>query len=78
MNTLKNAGNYVSETVQGAGSQASKEANKQVAKDSNATLSTRATATKDMIGDKLDQHGHETSANVHKEAAKHVSQPTGI
>ncbi|MCJ1380665.1 Glucose-repressible protein [Xylographa soralifera] len=71
METVKNAANYVSESVQGAGSEASKEANKQVAKDSNASLGTRASATKDMIGDKFDQKKHETTADVHKEAAKH-------
>ncbi|MCJ1281104.1 Glucose-repressible protein [Xylographa opegraphella] len=71
MESIKNAANYVSESIQGAGSEASKEANKHVAKDGNNTLGTRATATKDMIGDKLDQSKHETSADVHKEAAKH-------
>jgi hypothetical protein len=29
-----------------------------------------ATAAKDAFGDKLDQHGHEGKADVHKEAAK--------
>ncbi|MCJ1251491.1 Glucose-repressible protein [Trapelia coarctata] len=71
MDTIKNAANYVSESVKGGTSEASKEANKHVAKDGNAPLDTRATATKDMIGDKFDQHKHETSADVHKEAAKH-------
>merc|ERR1711974_568752 len=33
METIKNAANYVAESVQGGGAQASKEANKQVAKD---------------------------------------------
>lgn len=41
MESLKNAANYVSESVQGAGATASKEANKEVAKDSNADASTR-------------------------------------
>jgi hypothetical protein len=41
METVKNAVNYVSETVQQGVSATSKEANKEVAKDSNATLSTR-------------------------------------
>ncbi|MCJ1478261.1 Glucose-repressible protein [Lambiella insularis] len=71
MDTIKNAANYVSDSVQGAGSEASKEAHKQVAKDSDASLSTRASAGKDMVSDKMDQHKHETSANVEKEAAKH-------
>jgi hypothetical protein len=62
----QNAANYVSESVQGTGSQASKEANKQVAKDNDASLSSRATAAKDAVGDKLDQTSHETKADVHK------------
>jgi len=71
MNTIKDTVNYVSESIQGAGSQASKEANKQVAKDSNASLSTRASAAKDALGDKFDEHGHNAKADLHKEAAKH-------
>jgi len=71
MDTVKNAANYVSESVQGAGSKASHETNKQVAKDGDASLSTRATAAKDSVGDKFDQKSHDASADVHKEAAKH-------
>lgn len=41
MESIKNAANSVSESVQGAGATASKETNKQVAKDSNADASTR-------------------------------------
>lgn len=41
METIKNAANYVSESVQQAGSAASKETNKQVAKDSDASLTSR-------------------------------------
>ncbi|KAF2789823.1 hypothetical protein K505DRAFT_327995, partial [Melanomma pulvis-pyrius CBS 109.77] len=66
MESIKQAANYVAETVQGAGSEASKEANKQVAKDSDASLTSRATAAKDALGDKADQHTHETKADVHK------------
>ena len=33
----------------------------EVAKDPNASLSTRASATKDMISDKMDQHQHNVS-----------------
>lgn len=40
---------------------ASKEANKDVAKDSDASLSTRATAAKDAAGDKLDESKHSVS-----------------
>lgn len=41
METVKQAVNYVSESVQGAASGASHEANKEVAKDSNVNASTR-------------------------------------
>ncbi|KAG9231889.1 glucose-repressible gene protein [Amylocarpus encephaloides] len=71
MESIKNAANYVSETVQGAGSEASKEANKSVAKDGNASMGSRATAAKDAVGDKMDQTSHETKADVDKESAKH-------
>ncbi|KAL2760526.1 hypothetical protein ACRALDRAFT_2096831 [Sodiomyces alcalophilus JCM 7366] len=71
METIKNAANYVSESVQQAGSTASKEANKNVAKDSDASLGSRATAAKDAVGDKVDEQKHSTQADVHKEASKH-------
>ncbi|EAU31360.1 conserved hypothetical protein [Aspergillus terreus NIH2624] len=71
METVKNAANYVSETIQGTGAEASKEANKQVAKDSDASISTRASAAKDALGDKKDEYSHNTKADVHKEASKH-------
>lgn len=57
---------YVAETVQGTGAEASKEANKSVAKDSDASLSSRATAAKDAVGDKMDESSHNTKADVHK------------
>ena len=41
VNSVKNAANYVSESIQGAGAEASKEANKEVAKDNNASIGTR-------------------------------------
>lgn len=41
METVKQAANYVSETVQGAASGASKETNKNIAKDSNVGIGTR-------------------------------------
>ena len=59
--TFRNAANYVSETVQGGASETSKEVNKNVAKDSQAPIDTRATAAKDALGDKFDQHKHEVS-----------------
>ncbi|KFY94304.1 hypothetical protein V500_03346 [Pseudogymnoascus sp. VKM F-4518 (FW-2643)] len=71
METVKNAANYVAESVQGTGAEASKEGNKQVAKDSDASLSSRATAAKDAVVDKKDETSHNTKADVHKEATKH-------
>ncbi|KAJ5160338.1 uncharacterized protein N7482_007342 [Penicillium canariense] len=71
METVKNAANYVAETVQGTGATASKEANKEVAKDSDAGVKTRANAAMDALGDKKDEYSHNTKADVHKEAAKH-------
>lgn len=71
METIKNAANYVSETVQGTGAEASKETNKQVAKDDDAKLSTRATAAKDALIDKKDEASHDAKADVHKEQVKH-------
>lgn len=41
METIKQGVNYVAETVQGAASGASKEANKEIAKDSNVGIGTR-------------------------------------
>jgi hypothetical protein len=49
----RNAANYVGDKVNEATSGASKEANKNVAKDSNADVSTRASAAKDALGDKV-------------------------
>ncbi|KAF6805255.1 glucose-repressible gene protein [Colletotrichum sojae] len=71
METIKNAANYVSESVQQAGATASKETNKQVAKDNDASLSSRATAAKDAVGDKFNEESHSAKADVHKESAKH-------
>lgn len=63
---LQNAANYVSESVQGGGATASKEANKGVAKDSDASLTSRATAAKDAVVDKKDEKSHDVKADVHK------------
>ncbi|KAJ5041428.1 hypothetical protein NUH16_003392, partial [Penicillium rubens] len=43
------------ETVKGTGAEASKEANKNVAKDPDASLTSRATAAKDAAIDKKDE-----------------------
>ncbi|PHH61369.1 hypothetical protein CDD81_447 [Ophiocordyceps australis] len=70
MESIKQAANYVSETVQGAASGVSKEANKEVAKDSNVNVGTRASAAKDALGDKIDQVTHDNKAEAHKQVAK--------
>ncbi|ENH62050.1 Glucose-repressible protein [Fusarium oxysporum f. sp. cubense race 1] len=49
---------------QQATSGASKEANKEVAKDGNVPISTRATAAKDALGDKIDETTHDKKADV--------------
>jgi hypothetical protein len=57
MESAKQAFNYVSETVQGAASGASKEANKEVAKDGNVPIATRqvlSSIPKCLIGEHLD------------------------
>jgi len=68
-NTVENAGNYVSETVQGKSSEASKEANKEQAKGNIAgqdSLSDRVSGATGAVGDKFDQHKHESSASANK------------
>jgi hypothetical protein len=70
MESIKQAGNYVKESAQGATDKVSKEGNKQVAKDSNAPLDSRATAAKDAVGDKISESSHNTKADAHKEYAK--------
>lgn len=41
MDKLNNAANYVADTVKGVAATGSKEANKEVAKDNNASIGTR-------------------------------------
>merc|ERR1711964_663405 len=69
MESVKDAavGDKASELTSGA----SKEANKNVAKDSNADASTRATAAKDALGDKLDESKNSASAEGNKQKATH-------
>ncbi|KLU88306.1 glucose-repressible protein [Magnaporthiopsis poae ATCC 64411] len=71
METVKNAANYVSDKVQGTTAGASKEANKDVAKDNNASIGTRFEAGKDALSDKVDEHKHDTSAEVNKQKTTH-------
>ncbi|KAJ6782977.1 hypothetical protein PWT90_08356 [Aphanocladium album] len=67
MESLKQGANYVSEQVQKATSGASKEANKEVAKDNNANVGTRLNAAKDAVGDKIDESGHGAKGEAHKQ-----------
>ncbi|OAQ63401.1 hypothetical protein VFPPC_09896 [Pochonia chlamydosporia 170] len=67
MDSLKQGVNYVSESVKQATSGASKETNKQVAKDGDAPIGTRASAAKDAVGDKFDEHKHDAKAEAHKQ-----------
>ncbi|RCI08672.1 hypothetical protein L249_4879 [Ophiocordyceps polyrhachis-furcata BCC 54312] len=68
MESLKQGANYVSETVQKATSGVSKEANKEVAKDSNAGVGTRVSAAKDALGDKAQETKHDAKAEAHKQS----------
>jgi hypothetical protein len=63
---IQNAANYITETVKGTGAEASKETNKNVAKDDDAKISTRATAAKDALIDKKDEKAHDTKADLNK------------
>ncbi|KJZ80552.1 Glucose-repressible protein [Hirsutella minnesotensis 3608] len=67
MESIKQGANYVAETVQQATSGASKEANKQVAKDSDASIGTRASAAKDALGDKASESKHDAKSEAHKQ-----------
>ncbi|KAJ5288076.1 Glucose-repressible protein [Penicillium angulare] len=64
MDTVKNAANYVSESVQGATNTSAKEANKNVAKDSDTSIGTRASAAKDAAVNKKDETVHNTKADT--------------
>ncbi|PPJ59267.1 hypothetical protein CBER1_04252 [Cercospora berteroae] len=69
-NSLQNAANYVSDTVQGKSAEASKEANKEQAKGNtpNSSIADRASGAAGAVSDKLTQEKHEGSAKVNKEA----------
>lgn len=69
-NTIANAANYVSETIQGNTAEASKEANKQQAKGNTAddSISGRVSGALGAASDKVDQHSHEAQAKANKEA----------
>lgn len=71
VNTVQDAANYVAETVQQYTAGASKEANKDVAKDSNNSLGDRASAGIDALGDKAKETKHDTKAEGYKQSATH-------
>ena len=68
-NSIGNAVNYVSETIQGNTAEASKEANKQQAKGNTAddSISGRVSGAMGAASDKIDQHSHEANAKANKE-----------
>ncbi|EHK27357.1 uncharacterized protein TRIVIDRAFT_229103 [Trichoderma virens Gv29-8] len=68
MDSIKQGANYVGEKVQQATSGASKETNKQVAKDSDAGIGTRASAAKDAVSDKMSESKHDAKGEAHKQA----------
>ncbi|GAA5902481.1 hypothetical protein JCM6882_002764 [Rhodosporidiobolus microsporus] len=71
-NTVSDAANYVTETVQEYTAGASKEGNKEVAKgNTDASLTDRASAALDAGGDKLQESKHSAKAEGYKESAKH-------
>jgi Ras-related protein Rap-1B len=69
VNSVKNAANYVSESIQGQSAEASKEANKQQAKGNvpgNDSITDRASGAISAVGDKMDQSKHDASAEANK------------
>jgi hypothetical protein len=68
-NSVKNAANYVSETVQGNAATASKEANKEQAKGhaGDTSLTGRASGALDAASDKLNEAKHDSAARANKE-----------
>ncbi|KFH47319.1 Glucose-repressible gene protein-like protein [Hapsidospora chrysogenum ATCC 11550] len=67
MDSIKQGANYVSDKVQEATHGTSKEANKEVAKDNNAPIGTRASAAKDAVGDKAKEEKHGATGEAHKQ-----------
>ncbi|KAL6711508.1 Ras-related protein rsr1 [Coniothyrium glycines] len=71
VNSVKNAANYVSETVQGNAAEASKEGNKQQAKGNvpgQDSLTDRASGALNAASDKIDESKHKGSAEANKHA----------
>ncbi|OAV93044.1 hypothetical protein, variant [Puccinia triticina 1-1 BBBD Race 1] len=71
MQTVKDTVAYAVDKASELTNAASKEANTAVAKDSNASLSTRATAAKDAVGDKINEVKDGASAEANKQKATH-------
>lgn len=69
-NSVTNAANYVSETIQGQGATASKEANKEQAKGhvGDGSLADRASGAFSAASDKLDEQKHKGAAKANKES----------
>ena len=68
-NSIANAANYVSESVQGNAAEASKESNKQQAKGNvpgQDSVTDRVSGATGALSDKLDQTKHEGSAEANK------------
>lgn len=66
--TVESAVNYVSETIQGTGATASKEANKEQAKNSEAGIGTRLQAAGNAMSDKVDESSHNAKAEANKQS----------
>ncbi|PPJ55294.1 hypothetical protein CBER1_06417 [Cercospora berteroae] len=67
-NSINNAANYVSETVQGKSAETSKEANKEKAKgNTGGTIGDRISGAAGAVSDGLEQKKHEGSAQANKE-----------
>ncbi|GAA5881489.1 hypothetical protein JCM3774_000133 [Rhodotorula dairenensis] len=70
-NTISDAAHYVAETVQQYTAGASKEANKDAAKDSNNSIGERASAGIDALGDKAKESKHDAKAEGFKTSSQH-------
>jgi hypothetical protein len=69
VNSIKNAANYVSETLQGSAATTSKEENKQQAKGNipgEDSVTDRISGALGATSDKLDEHKHDTAATANK------------
>ncbi|KAJ5982026.1 hypothetical protein N7451_012126 [Penicillium sp. IBT 35674x] len=65
METVKDAANFILKSIQGEGAETWKQANNNVAQDSDADLSTHASAAKDALVDEKRGETYDTKAYVH-------------